>query len=387
MNKICVYTCITGDYDNLKPISRELGVDYICFTNNRLLTSKTWDIVYIDDEENIGNIALARKYKIIINDYIKEKYDISVWVDGAVVIRGSIIDFLETKCNLKEYDMVVFNHSVRSCVYEEAAAIVKHRKEKLSKVKKTIEFLEKENFPKEHGLTETTVLVRKNKSSNVDRAMKTWFKLLLTYSIRDQLTFDYSVYKTNLDLQRIDENVFDNKWFGWETHNKKFDFDLCRVYFDEYHDVHQSILADVPVLRSGNLYSINISIDKNCKSIELHLGTLMAHKLVDLKIISDVNVNVVTNCCIAIDNYYILGNDPLLIKLVGTFEKGTILKVSFSLVKIITEDWALIFDKLNMNFINLINDKDTRIETLEEEYNKLKNRRIVKIIDKMKRDK
>ena len=31
--KICVYTCITGSYDDLQPVEKEEGIDYICFTN------------------------------------------------------------------------------------------------------------------------------------------------------------------------------------------------------------------------------------------------------------------------------------------------------------------------------------------------------------------
>ena len=46
--KLCVYTCITGDYDDLHEIEKpEKGVDYYCFTNNKNLKSKTWKIVQI----------------------------------------------------------------------------------------------------------------------------------------------------------------------------------------------------------------------------------------------------------------------------------------------------------------------------------------------------
>ena len=178
MNRVCVYTCITGDYDDLKSIEKEDGIDYICFTNNYNITSDSWKIVHINDEDNIGNIRLARKTKIILNEYIKTYYDVSVWIDGAVVIRDSIKGFLESNCDLKKYDMVVFNHSVRNSVYDEAAAIVKYRKESLDNIKKTVDFLRKEKFPEEFGLTETTILVRKNNSKKVDDVMGLWFKFL-----------------------------------------------------------------------------------------------------------------------------------------------------------------------------------------------------------------
>ena len=51
MNKICVYTCITGDYDNLNEIKNiEKGIDYICYTNNKKIKSKTWKVKYITDD-------------------------------------------------------------------------------------------------------------------------------------------------------------------------------------------------------------------------------------------------------------------------------------------------------------------------------------------------
>ena len=75
MNKICVYTCITGDYENLKEIEKkESGIDYYCFTNNRNIKSNTWNIVYIESDE-LSNVELARKTKILGHDIINN-YDI-----------------------------------------------------------------------------------------------------------------------------------------------------------------------------------------------------------------------------------------------------------------------------------------------------------------------
>ena len=39
-------------------------IDYICFTNNHTLKSDRWQFVYIQDEENIGDMLLSRKIKI-----------------------------------------------------------------------------------------------------------------------------------------------------------------------------------------------------------------------------------------------------------------------------------------------------------------------------------
>ena len=80
MNKICVYTCITGNYDNLIEINKEKGIDYLCFTNNKKIKSKSWKIIYIEDKK-LTNVELARKVKILGNE-ITNKYDITIWKDG-----------------------------------------------------------------------------------------------------------------------------------------------------------------------------------------------------------------------------------------------------------------------------------------------------------------
>lgn len=86
MNKICVYTCITGNYDKVNELPfKEKEIDYYLFTNNKSIKSNTWKVIYIEDE-NLDNIRLARKHKILGND-ITTKYDITVWIDGASYIK------------------------------------------------------------------------------------------------------------------------------------------------------------------------------------------------------------------------------------------------------------------------------------------------------------
>ena len=63
MKKICVYTCITGDYDNVHEVKKkETGVDYLLFTNNKSVVSNSWQVVYIEDP-NLDNQRLSRKIK------------------------------------------------------------------------------------------------------------------------------------------------------------------------------------------------------------------------------------------------------------------------------------------------------------------------------------
>lgn len=88
MNKVVVYTCITGDYDKLiDPQFIDSGVDYICYTNNNTLNSNVWQIRPIPtDLDYLTQVKKQRYIKINAHVMLPE-YDISVWVDGNIIIR------------------------------------------------------------------------------------------------------------------------------------------------------------------------------------------------------------------------------------------------------------------------------------------------------------
>lgn len=111
MNKICLYTAITGSYDNLKDIKyKEDSIDYICFTNNKNIKSDTWQVRYID--EDLDNLTLARKIKIIGYKYLTN-YDITIWIDGAFQLQQPVTNYLNDLCELDKYDLVYINHEER----------------------------------------------------------------------------------------------------------------------------------------------------------------------------------------------------------------------------------------------------------------------------------
>ena len=113
MDKICVYTRITGNYDNLHEIEKiEKNIDYICFTNNKNLKSNTWKIIYIEDAK-LDNQRLSRKIKMLGHPYILKNYEISVWIDASVVFKKSI-----AKNKKKVYSKLDTHKTEREIAYD-----------------------------------------------------------------------------------------------------------------------------------------------------------------------------------------------------------------------------------------------------------------------------
>ena len=253
--KICVYTCITGNYDNLKEIPNiENGIDYYCFTNNKKIKSNTWKVIYIEDDK-LSNVQLARKTKILGNDIVNS-YDIALWMDGAVIFNKPIIEFINYY--LKESDVfVAFKHGERNSIKDEAYACYRFNKETKDNINKLLKFLEKEKYEDNNGLIESTVYIKRPKDKLVKETMKMWFDMIVKYTKRDQLSFNYCISKTGLSVKWINEKVFDNEWFSWKKHFSESKIENYNIYFGDIdnYDIDKDIKGHYKI--NGNNYSFS----------------------------------------------------------------------------------------------------------------------------------
>lgn len=227
--KICVYTCITGEYDDLREIEKpEKGVDYYCFTNNKNLKSKTWKIIQIKNER-LDNQRLSRKIKMLGEPSVFKNYEISVWMDASVIWDKSVVKFVEEY--LGDSVFAAFCHSQRNTVKDEAGACLWLRKDGKEPIIKTLDFLKEENFPDNIGLFEMTVFIKRHNDRIVKQAMALWFEMVQSYSKRDQLSFPYAAWKTKLSVSRIKLDVWSNEWFHSTKHRLDRKIEDCLVYF------------------------------------------------------------------------------------------------------------------------------------------------------------
>lgn len=375
--KICVYTCITGDYDELQPVYQEEGIDYICFTNNRNLKSAEWKIIYIEDNNNLGNMLLSREIKIIGHPFLKEKYDISIWIDGSVQVRNSIKDFLKQYCETDKFNMACFKHSVRDCVYEEAVACIVGRKEDKENLLPVLEMLREEKYPAHYGLAECTVLIRRHNNVLVKQAMQLWFELLKKYAKRDQLYFPYVIRNMELNIQWIDMNVFDNPWFFRKSHRELKDITSCRILFGKCRDVESCVYQDYMIKESDSGCRLQFLMPLECEDILINLGTHFGRMIYNFSIVAS-EVTEITYSGLSVLQYHVFDNEDMVIRIAGKFSLGQKIELSFNLTR--TEDFldqkfldAIIdsyyYDKRTFN--NSIRIMGQQNQKMSYEYNKI----------------
>ena len=216
-NKIAVYTAIIGNYDPLiEPAIISPHCDYICFTDDRDLKSNIWKIILIEEEGD--PILIARKIKLLPHIYLPE-YEISFWIDSNINILGDLSVLVEKY--LPNNSLVCCPHSLRSCIYMEAEACIKNKKADPNIIRNQINKYKKENYPKGYGLISSGILLRTHTEDSVIKIMEEWWGEVSKESPRDQLSFNYVIWKYNYKYGEMEETMFNNNsFFNWQEHKK-----------------------------------------------------------------------------------------------------------------------------------------------------------------------
>ena len=365
MEKICVYTCITGSYDNLKEVKvNEENIDYICFTNNKQLTSSTWKIIYIEDDK-LSNHYLSRKLKMIGDSYIDENYTLSIWIDASVIFKKSVKEFLNEYFDYKNDVFLACKHHLRNSIAEEAKACIRYKKGNKERIDKLLSFYKQENFKDDLGLLEMTLIVKRHNNPLVRKTMKLWFDMILNYSERDQLSFMYCIYKTGLKVKAIPLNVWNNNYLEFTPHNMEtYDYKY-QVYYDYGNGFNEEDSEIFYYTHQNNICFINLDIKMSVKKLRIDFSDIsgVCFEFIDCKGIEKKDL-IFVNYLIYKDKYISNTADPQVIINKG-FKENDNINISLKM---------LLLDK--EHYLELIKELvDLDLETKEKynlEINKLK---------------
>ena len=85
-----------------------------------------------------------------------------------------------------------------------------------------IERYRKEGFPKNYGLLQSNIMLRKHNEEDCVRFMEQWFEELKNGSHRDQLSFNYVAWKNeDIKIFYLDKTIYRSQWFNWGAGHKK----------------------------------------------------------------------------------------------------------------------------------------------------------------------
>lgn len=222
-NKKVIYTCITGNYDSLiEPKFVTDDFDYICFTDNNNIKSDVWQIKPLPKETDELSQVKKQRYVKINSHLVLGEYDLSIWVDGNVIIKGDLNKLL--KNTLKDdCSIYVPTHPQRKCIYAESEAVIAMKKDTREIIKPQLDRYKSEGFPKDFGLLQSNIMIRKHNEKDCVKFMEEWFSEVKNGSHRDQLSFNYVQWKNqDIKVEYLDKKIYKSEWFNWTSgHGKK----------------------------------------------------------------------------------------------------------------------------------------------------------------------
>lgn len=207
--KIVVYTALTGEYDDVHElIYKNPNVDYLLFTNNPNVISKTWEVHYVDS--TLGNVLLSREIKMRPHKYVKD-YDYSVYVDANAFIYGDIAQLTTLLSNKNTF--VVTKHRVNKSIKEEIEACVKYKGVSQEVANNQYHSYLQSGFNDDLGLGECGILVRQHNESALISLMERWWIEFQNGIKRDQLSLMACIYLEQFKTYSlIDGCVFHNQY-------------------------------------------------------------------------------------------------------------------------------------------------------------------------------
>ena len=138
----------------------------------------------------------ARKHKALAHELYPD-VPITIWCDGTMTPYTSP----KTLCRRylpEDLEICTFRHSERTCIYQEAEYCARNKRGDVAKIRKQIAAFKKEGYPYHNGLAETMVVIRKL-TDDTKAFNELWWACIENGSERDQLSFDYAIWKLGLD--------------------------------------------------------------------------------------------------------------------------------------------------------------------------------------------
>jgi len=210
----CIFTAIIGKHDWLKePEYITPGWDYICFTDDPNLKSEHWEVRLIDNPEDVDSCRLARRVKHLYYEYVPD-YDLTIWADACRMIIGDLNKFVKKVLpDDPEFDFAIAINPRLDCIYREGAWVVRNGLDGMGVVRAQLDRYRAEGYPPNNGLVGSAIIVRRMGRKNVEEHFRRIYKEIRRFSKRDQLSYDFILWK--YDLVKV-------SLFPWKLTTAKF---------------------------------------------------------------------------------------------------------------------------------------------------------------------
>lgn len=157
---------------------------------------KGWELkIFTAGDDGLDKQRQARKIKICPHLYFD--YDVCIWYDSNLELHPSVFKL--------DADFITLKHPQRNCIYDEADTCKLLSKAPHDLIDAQTLTYEQEGLPKNVGLIASGFIFRKN-TKEVREFCEDWWKELEKFTARDQLSFNYVVWKKDFPYRALPFN-------------------------------------------------------------------------------------------------------------------------------------------------------------------------------------
>jgi hypothetical protein len=194
-----VYSAIAGDYD-VPAATAAPGV--VLFSDKPIDGRQTRPF----DDVRGDPVRTAKKPKVLPHIYLAGEW--SIWVDGNIRLLADPRD-LVAEVEASGRLIGAFRHPLRTNLYDEALRCISAAKDDAELIMAQIGRYRSQGYPPDGGLAECNVLVRKHGHSDVAAAMRCWWNEIEAGSRRDQISFNYALWRTGIGYHELAGGTLD----------------------------------------------------------------------------------------------------------------------------------------------------------------------------------
>lgn len=226
IDKVAVYSCITGGYDKIKnPILVDDELDYFCVSDLPESADSVWKFIEIPDKAKTYKGGMVNRFCKLNPWQIFNNYDFSIYIDGNIEIVSDVRNLCAVARDSK-IGIAMHLHDDRDCVYDESSICKLYKRGNIDSIEKQMAKYRQEGFPEHYGMVEATIIIVDLKNEIAKKIMSDWwYELLQSGSGRDQLSFPYVLWKNGFqisDVGCLGNNRRKNPKFRTRLHLSKF---------------------------------------------------------------------------------------------------------------------------------------------------------------------
>ena len=259
MKETALYTVVMGAYESLNELEivEDQDVDRFCFTDNKQMKSKSWNVIYTKPAFFSDQVRSARMVKIKRPEIIRT-YSRSLYVDNTVTLKASVVDILDSW--LLEHDLAIPLHSFRSTVEDEFSAVSSARLDSLERIEEQLLHYSSWNSSVLAQRPLWSGMIARSDSWKVDEFENKWINHVLRYSRRDQLSVNIAIDESKVthNLVEIDNQI--SEYHVWPILNNRNE--NVRIYHGPDARSDANLLAESLDLKIVELEEAHVKLEE-----------------------------------------------------------------------------------------------------------------------------